>query len=294
MAYTEYKPSDGLKGQIEAYWVRQNRPKDSARRVYADGCADIIVNAGPATAYFTPQADASGIIPLHTGRVYLGGTMTAYGIIRSGPGSILVGIRFRPGGLYALYGVSMEAAVDRLIEFPDANLLSLMATGHGMAARLDEYLGARADTRAGSGGPQHDFAGIYRAICRSGGQVSVADLSETCHVSKRTLERIFKQNVGISPKRYIRIVRFQQVLERLREAAPQASRQTGASAGNPRQAGVSRQTGAVSEESLLRIAYEMGYYDHAHLTNDFKQYAGLLPSELSRFYKTGITRGQYF
>jgi AraC-like DNA-binding protein len=50
----------------------------------------------------------------------------------------------------------------------------------------------------------------------------------------------------------------------------------------------------IPEESLLRIAFELGYYDHAHLTNEFKRYAGIRPSELSRFYKTGIANGQYF
>ena len=62
---------------------------------------------------------------------------------------------------------------------------------------------------------------------------------------------------------------------------------------------VSRITGnyempPATNESLLRMAYDLGYYDHAHLTNEFKKYAGILPSELSHFYKTGISDGQYF
>jgi AraC-like DNA-binding protein len=100
----------------------------------------------------------------------------------------------------------------------------------------------------------------------------VEALAREAHVSNRTLERIFKENVGIPPKEFLRIVRFQEVLKRL------------------------QQTGGrmVSDESLLRIAFELGYYDHAHLTNEFKKYAGILPSELSHFYKTGIAGGQYF
>ena len=82
---------------------------------------------------------------------------------------------------------------------------------------------------------------------------AVEALAQEAHVSNRTLERIFKENVGIPPKEFLRIVRFQEVLKRLRQTD-------------------------VSEESLLRVAFGLGYYDHAHLTNEFKKYAGILPS----------------
>jgi AraC-like DNA-binding protein len=201
-------------------------------------------------------------VALRPGALYLGGTMTAFGLLHTEPGALLTGIRFRPGGLYAFYRLSMESAVDGLLEFGDPALAPLMAPGRGWAARLDAYLATRLKA------PRYDFTAIYRAITEARGQVSVEELARICHVSKRTLERIFRLNVGIPPKQYIRIARFQQVLARLRQP--------------------------FSEESLLRMAYDLGYYDHAHLTNEFKQYAGILPSELSRFSKTGIAHGQYF
>jgi AraC-like DNA-binding protein len=265
MLFTEYRPSDGLADYIDAYWVRRtdHQVNDSGRRVYADGCADIIVNTGESAVYFNPMAHVGQSIPLYPGRMYLGGTMTAYGVVSSAATSALTGIRFRPGGIHALYKRPMVAAVDRVIAFREKKLQLLMEKEEGMAAGLDAYF----STKKISG--SHDFAAIYNVVYHSKGQVSVEDLSGNCHVSIRTMERVFKKNVGISPKEFIRIVRFQEVLKRLRQAG-------------------------VSRESLLRIAFELGYYDHAHLTNEFKKYAGILPSELSHFYKTGIARGQYF
>ena len=32
------------------------------------------------------------------------------------------------------------------------------------------------------------------------------------------------------------------------------------------------------KESLLSIAFDYGYYDDAHLTNEFKRYNGAVPS----------------
>ena len=272
MSFTVYQPSGALKDFIVAYWVRKTdrREKDSGRRVYADGCADLILNTGDSTAFFSPMVRMDQSLPLFPGRLYLGGTMTAYGVVKSTAGCTLTGIRFQPGGFYALYRMPMESAVDRVLEFPDPELSSLMKREEGLATRLDDYFNSKKINS------RHDFAAIYKAVYLSKGQITVEELAGSCHVSNRTLERIFKENVGIPPKEFIRIVRFQEVLKRLRQMGAQGVAQNG------------------SEESLLRIAFELGYYDHAHLTHEFSKYAGILPSELSHFYKTGITGGNYF
>jgi AraC-like DNA-binding protein len=284
MPFTEYIPSNGLTDYINAWWIRKtdHSAKTSGRRVYADGCADIIANTGDSVALFNPLARLDQSLPLHPGHMYLGGTMTAYGVVSTRPGCILTGIRFRPGGFFALYGTPMEEAVDGIIEFPDRELFSLMVKEEGLAARLDAHYLAKVhfltDTHSQSkkAVTGHNFIAIYQSIYRSKGQLTVEELSRDHHVSNRTMERIFKENVGISPKEFIKIVRFQKVLRRLRQIRP------------------SEALSDVSEESLLRIAFELGYYDHAHLTNEFKRYAGIRPSELSHFYKTGIADGLYF
>jgi len=261
MSYIEYKPAGPLADHIDAYWIRRTAADaaSSGRRVYADGCADIIINTGGATALFHPMAIAGQAIPLQPGQMYLGGTMTAYGVVTAPAGCILTGIRFRPGGFYALYQQPMAPAVDSLLAFSEPDLQLLMGR-EPLAPLLDDYLSAKKiNTR-------HDFSSIYKVIYASKGQIAVEALAKECHMSKRTMERIFSENVGIPPKEFILIVRFQEVLRRLR----------------------------ARRESLLRIAFELGYHDHAHLTNAFKKYAGILPSELSRFYKTGIADGQYF
>lgn len=264
MSYTEHIPAKGLEEYIVAYWVRKTGPatKPSGRRVYADGCSDLIFNAGNSTVFFNPRARAEEMIPLHPGRLYLGGTMTAYGVVHSEPGSILSGIRFKPGGFYTFFGIPMEPAVDAVIPFHDDALMGLMKYEEGLPDCLNSWFARRPIV----GDKKHNFALLSKIAYRSRGQASVETLAAEAHVSNRTLERIFKENVGIPPKEFLRIIRFQEVLRQLRQA----------------------------EESLLRIAFELGYYDHAHLTNEFKKYAGILPSELSHFYKTGNAGSQYF
>lgn len=260
MPFTEYIPAPALRDYIDAYWVRETPLTNSplqpvSRRVYADGCADIFANTGITTSYFNTT------VSMQPGHLYLGGTMTAYGLVSSIPNSLFTGIRFRPGGFFALYRIPMEEAVDLVIEFPDQELLSILSSTDarglttdtiGLTTRLDKYFLTK-PVRL-----KHDFVSIYQKVYRLKGQLSVEDLSRECHVSHRTMDRIFKQNVGINPKEFLRIVRFQEVLQRLQRSA----------------------SGQAPEESLLRIAYELGYYDHAHLTNEFKKYSGINPSEL--------------
>jgi len=286
MSYTEHIPAKELQDHIAAYWIRKTSPtaRPSGRRVYADGCADLIFNAGNSTAFFNPKARAEEMIPVYPGRLYLGGTMTAYGVVHSEPGCILIGIRFRPGGFYTFFGMPMEPAVDTLLEFHNDELMQLMKDEEALSDSLNSWFA----NRPASGDKKYNFAELSKIACQSRGQASVETLATETHVSNRTLERIFKENVGIPPKEFLRIIRFQEVLRQLRQpGAPD-------SATGPATPGATTATTPVPAESLLRIAFDLGYYDHAHLTNEFKKYAGILPSELSHFYKTGIAGSQYF
>lgn len=68
------------------------------------------------------------------------------------------------------------------------------------------------------------------------------------------IERYFKRATGITPKLFINIVKFTHLNKRIH-------------ANN-------------TEDSLLHIMYEMGYYDHSYLTRAFKKFSGLNPSEI--------------
>src|ERR1700744_4872628 len=190
MIFREYTPTTALQPFIEAYWIRQTRSQTTARRGYADGCADLMLNLGESTLLFAPKADTGESIPLQAGALYLGGTMSAYGVVRGGP-CLVAGVRFRPGGLFTLYGVAMKPAVDRVVAFSDPALHALLAEENGLPASLDAYFLSR--PRFG----RHDFGAIYEVIRDSRGQLSVEDLASARHLSRRTLERVFTEYTGI-------------------------------------------------------------------------------------------------
>lgn len=81
--------------------------------------------------------------------------------------------------------------------------------------------------------------------------ILVEDVASRLAVSPRTLQRIAGKYVGLSPSALIRRRRLQDAAERTRS--------------NP-------------TADLAAIAVELGYADHAHLTNDFQKYLGFTPS----------------
>ncbi|NQX64179.1 helix-turn-helix domain-containing protein [Paenibacillus qinlingensis] len=92
-----------------------------------------------------------------------------------------------------------------------------------------------------------------QAIIRHQGSLSIERLAAQLYVSKRTLERRFNTLIGTSPKQFAGIVRFQQTI-RLHYAG----------------------------YDYLDIVQACGYTDHAHLSKDFKSFAGTSPEQFFR------------
>jgi AraC-like DNA-binding protein len=70
-------------------------------------------------------------------------------------------------------------------------------------------------------------------------------------LSMRSFQRTFQQRIGVSPKLYARIIRFEAALK-TKAASPHISWTT--------------------------VAHQLGYYDHMHLVHDFKQLSGEAPT----------------
>ncbi|MCI0155190.1 helix-turn-helix domain-containing protein [Leifsonia shinshuensis] len=90
--------------------------------------------------------------------------------------------------------------------------------------------------------------------------LTVTEFAARLHVSARTLQRLAATYVGLSPAALIRRRRLQEAAEQLR---------------------------ADPSLELTALAHELGYADHAHLTNDFRATLGFTPSTYRRAQPTG-------
>ncbi|MEP6731828.1 MAG: helix-turn-helix transcriptional regulator [bacterium] len=134
---------------------------------------------------------------------------------------------------------------------------------------------ARAESRRRSGNAADPrVCGALALLDRSSGDASaaepgaaqVAEVCRTLGVSKRTLERLFADQVGFAPRTYQRLRRVGAVAEELERAR--------------------RETNAVQipgriaprADTLSDIAHRLGYTDHAHMTREFGRVMGVTPS----------------
>lgn len=92
-------------------------------------------------------------------------------------------------------------------------------------------------------------------INHSRGTVRIQELADKTHYSERHISRIFRDAVGISPKAFSRIVRFQCVVNAI----------------------LYHPSGCLSE-----YLEELGYADQAHFQREFKSYMGITPGNFQR------------
>ena len=92
---------------------------------------------------------------------------------------------------------------------------------------------------------------LRQQIAASQGQARVEPLMDDTGWSRRHVTERFRRQLGITPKAYARLLRFQHATNLLMEACP--------------------------GRTLADVAMAAGYYDQSHLTRDFAALAGMTP-----------------
>ena len=244
IVYKEFRPHKMLALFIDAFWtITGNNVSPLPDKILPDGCVDIILNAGPA---FPGRQDAQ---PMNTGEVYLVGTMTRYIELVRPPATRLIGIRFKPGGFSCFYDHPLPRdAANRTIEFDRALIPILGPDIINPAPALDRFFANRLSI------PDQPVLPLIADIQHLKGRLTVSQLARRNFIPIRRLERLFQQHLDLTPKSFINFVRYQSALQQI-------------------------QTKPASR-TLLDIAFDCGYYDHAHLANEIKKHTGSAPTAI--------------
>ena len=246
--YVERPAPAPLAAAIECVWSVSDRVARIARppdRLIPDGCPELIVHRGDRYARVV-----DGRL-VRQPPAFLAGTLSRPWIVQAPRRVATIGVRFRPGGLTALFGSSLAGTADREVPLAElsAPLTALAAAirgarGTASARRAAEaWLLAHVTAQPGGRVPAPACADAVRAIHRRRGRVGVEALAAAVGLPRRRLERLFRRETALSPKQYVRIVRLTALLERL--DAPERDR-------------------------LIDVALDAGYFDQAHMARDFK------------------------
>lgn len=251
----EYKPETSLSPYIEWYWLGSFNDRGAGHlswRVIPSGYVELIIHLTDLHCDL-PSLQGWSQSPNYT----IIGLQTKPYVVRFSNNVRVFGIRFKPEGIYKVFGVpaskfaeiyeDMSQVMGRgFRDFCDK--LILQKSVPGMLKHTDRYLSGMARHHNQSLGYVDYAAELIR---KSGGGVKIEELQNLIFIGLRQLEREFKEKIGMTPKKYLRISRLIQV-HRLLESS--------------------------KELNLTEIAYQTGYTDQAHFIRDYKSIIGETPS----------------
>lgn len=98
--------------------------------------------------------------------------------------------------------------------------------------------------------PFVDFA--VSTIVATPNQCSIKTISDKVGYSQKHIIKLFKEHVGVAPKEFLKVIRFQKAIQQIENRV---------------------------SVDWSQIAFDCGFYDQSHFIADFKHFSGFTPSE---------------
>lgn len=250
--YVEVPPPPELVNLVASLWEMRVPPHGESRvRIMPNACIDIVLYYGETSR---GEGSASIVAPPYRSFV-VGSTLRSF-MMRSCGWNHVIGVSMLPAGVEPILGLPARVIGETI-------------------ALLEDLIGGRArelEDRVLSGPPKRALGRLanqlvrlrksreanvaisraVNAVRRMGGVTRMDDVASATNMTTRHLERNFLEHVGISPKLFARLVRFDRVV---------------------------RDISLRGEQSWSQFALAHGYSDQAHFINDFKEFAGLTPTQ---------------
>ena len=232
-----YAPSPDLAHLIERHWFVEWH----LREPYTQG---IVTHPSVNLAFEPHYALVFGVV---TGR-------SDHTI--EGDGKV-VGCKFRPGGFHPFAPVPAISLTDRVATLEETlgdpgdlhERVIAARTDRAQIAVVEAFLRARMPAPD----PQVEaVAAIMRLVLASPDLTRVEQLVERTGRSSRSLQRLFREYVGVTPKWVLKRVRLHEAAERIADRP---------------------------DEDWPALALDLGYFDQAHFIKDFKAVVGRAPAE---------------
>ncbi|MDR2887142.1 MAG: helix-turn-helix domain-containing protein [Bacteroidales bacterium] len=241
--YREYSPAIQLSPWVKNYWTADGFVEsDVATKVFPDGCTDIMFIFDRAKGICYPC---------------MFGTMTTFVHSDFPAMTQIFGIRFQPAGITAFTRVPVDELTDRNVELLlvetlfDKYFCEALAEKQSLAEMVSNTNHHLISLLPSLYGSDKQIIRAVDLIYLAKGQLSLTAVSADVCLCQRHFDRKFKSAVGISPKMFAKIFRFRHALRCLKN---------------------------YPHKDLLTIATACGYYDHSHLTKDFKTLSGDAPT----------------
>jgi AraC-like DNA-binding protein len=259
----QFEPGKKLVPFIRHYLLlRADQEMEYTYRLFSDGQPGIVIPLTENMLISTSDCPFRAQLP----SMFIYGQMSRYRDLKIEGKMALLVVVLKPFALNALFGMTAAELNDGiflpadLIGTEAVSLERKMAKSKTLSAVIDTIEGFLFERFQKQENLNYDLCSSLALINRYEGLIKMEDLIKKLEVNERQLERLYHRHIGISPKKFMNIIRFQHFLKIFRSLS--------------------------ADSKLTTAVYEAGYYDQSHLNNYFKAMTGITPIE----YKSKVNK----
>jgi AraC-like DNA-binding protein len=252
-----YRPKYPLCDFIESvYYYKDFNPSHAVDRLLPDGNVQLIIDLRDQPQYIYDNDTLKEIQACK--RVWFSGFRTAPITIPSGQESEMIIVQFIKGRAYPFLSDPMDQLKNLVV---DAELV-LKKDIHDLRLQIQEAPSPQRKIEILENdllrhylpflnrNPFTDF--VVQKIIKQPHHCSLKQISEGVGYSQKHVIKIFKANVGVTPKGFLKIMRFQKTINDIEHRR---------------------------QVSWTSIADDCGFYDQSHFIADFRNFSGMTPTE---------------
>ncbi len=260
MIFEVHLPAFPLNAFIKSFCYYEGfDPGHTMDRFLPDGNTEIIIDLSENTQYIYDNESLKEVQACR--HAWVSGVRTRSITIPSGKGSRMLIVAFKKGMAHPFYSLPMSELTDLVVgadlifgrAFCDLREQLLNTTSiDQMFLLVERFLFRQAGDSLHADIPSKCIEYAVANIVGKSDVLSFQELSSHIGYSQKHFIGLFKKQVGVSPKQYLKIMRFQKAILEIE-----------------------------NNESIhwSSVALESGYYDQAHFINDFKDFSGFTPNE---------------
>jgi AraC-like DNA-binding protein len=259
MFYLTCAPRPPISEFVDYFWLFEGGQTPRKERIVPSGTIELVINLrdDEIRIHDREQSDQH---KRFSGAV-LSGTYSSIFVVDAMQHESMLGVHFKPGGAFQFLGALASELTDAHADLADLwgrpglelrERLCVVNTHRERFQIMEEVLTDRL-RRSRKG---HLAVAIaLNGFGPYGTRASVRDVARDVGICQRRFSKVFAAQVGLTPKVFCRVLRFQRV-------------QTLA--------------GQIEKPDWARIASTCGYFDQSHLINDFQEFSGFSPTEYLR------------
>ena len=261
-----YKPKAPLSKFVDSFWLYEGYvPENKAERILPTGTLELVVNLRQNELGFCDAERPENCSRL-SGAVVSGASGRGFAP-DTAEEAFIIGVHFKPGGAFPFLGLPAGDLADTHVDLetlwgPSAGRLRERLCEARNSAERFQLLQEALLIRLCHGVEQHyAVSAALEMFAKNQAGPIVSEAAKYLGLSQRRFIQVFKAQVGMTPKLFSRIQRFQQTRTFIQH--------------NP-------------SPNWASLALEFGYFDQSHLIREFLEFSGLSPTDYLNRYKSFI------